>query len=450
MYLYYLILGLASLLCVDYFVFFSKRLSTPAFLFNAGFFICAAILKLFESVWHVKLHQDTFLLILGGNISISVASFLMLRKSPSFRNIQGKVQSTSCVLISVKKLKLFFVLQVLNALLKIYLLLHYYGTGSVAVALFMHTEAMKTDGNVMQYPIGLGFVSNTIEIMAGIIPALCAFYLSNPLIPKRYKFWMSINAIFAMLFSLLSSGRTFMLYYLIIFCSVYMMTFYSRGKVFPVKKIVLYCIGGYFFLFAFQQLGYLIGREKNDSTAELVIGVYCGAEILNLDDLIHHQTDVPPNQYWGNQTFYLFYDQLQDYGLVKLKYTRRDYHPFNVAGGYGIGNVSSTFQDYYFDFGLFGAIVVCFIIGLIMEYIHQKSLKSYFFKNGIIDFWLMLYIVFIPAIFMSFFSEQFFKQLDNILSLKYWLKLLLLFYLFYGFMPFNSKKKTYYDIEKRN
>lgn len=442
MYLNYLILGLASLLCIDYFFFFNKRLSTPAFLFNVGFFICAAILKLFENVWHVKLHEDTFLLILSGNISISLASFLMRRESPSIREIQGGDQPpSSCIIISIEKLKLFFCLQFFNALLKIYLLLRYYGTGSVAVALFMHTEAIKSEGNAMEYPIGLGFVSNTIEIMAGIIPALCAFYLSSSYISKRHKVWMSINAIFAMVFSLLSSGRTFMLYYLIIFCSIYMMTFYCRGKVFPIKKIVLYCIGGYLFLFAFQQLGYLIGREKNDSTAELVIGVYCGAEILNLDDLIHRQTDVPPNQYWGNQTFYLFYDQLQTLGLAKLKYTRRDYHPFNVAGGYGIGNVASAFQDYYFDFGLFGTIVICFLIGLIMEYIHQKSLKSYFFRNGIVDFWLMLYIIFIPAIFMSFFSEQFFKQLANILSLKYWLKLVLLFYLFYGFTPFKLRKE---------
>ncbi len=73
--------------------------------------------------------------------------------------------------------------------LKVYLLLRYYGTGSVAVALFMHTEAIKSEGNAMEYPIGLGFVSNTIEIMAGLIPALCAFYLSSSYISKRHKVW---------------------------------------------------------------------------------------------------------------------------------------------------------------------------------------------------------------------------------------------------------------------
>lgn len=434
MYLNYLTFLLIILVVFDYFCLFNKKLSTPALLFNLGFCLCSIFLLHFADLWNVELSYETFILVASGNISVCFSS-LIVSLFFNKKKLCCKDNKINLCVISLNKIKFFLLLQIIDAFIKCRLLMNFYGTSSVSQALFMHTLALKFDGDVMQYPIGLGFISSTIEIASTIVPGLCAFYVNNSQISTKVKIWMVINFIFALAFSFLSSGRMSSLYMLIAFCTVYSLSFYSRKRRFPIRKIFNYLLLVIVFLFSFQYVGELIGRDKSDVTPDIVVGVYCGAELINLDDLILENNYIPDNELWGNQTFYSFYNTLKNYDLVSLKIPYSEFIPFNEAGGYGIGNVASAFQNYYFDFGLFGAIIVCFFLGGISEFIHQKTLSSCFFRNGIIDSWVVLYILLIPAMFLSFFAEQFFNQLSNIISLKFWVKLIIIYIIFYSRKP---------------
>ena len=184
MYLYTLPLYLGILLVIEYLFVFKKNIANPSIIFNAGFFLCALFLTYFDETWKVTMHQETFFLVLGGNIAFFLGSYIGYRRyytNPLIGRSRYKWKSQNenfFVPIITNRLKILFILQVLNAGIKVYLLMSFYGLGSIAANLFAHTEAMKTgEGELMKFPMGLGFISNTIDIAATLTPILLGLYI---------------------------------------------------------------------------------------------------------------------------------------------------------------------------------------------------------------------------------------------------------------------------------
>lgn len=444
MYLYTLPLYLGILLVIEYLFVFKKNIANPSIIFNAGFFLCALFLTYFDETWKVTMHQETFFLVLGGNIAFFLGSYIGYRRyytNPLIGRSRYKWKSQNenfFVPIITNRLKILFILQVLNAGIKVYLLMSFYGLGSIAANLFAHTEAMKTgEGELMKFPMGLGFISNTIDIAATLTPILLGLYIVKKRVYKSQYRWLFINFLAGAIFSLLSSGRTFMLYFIISFFVSYIMTLVSISKNVSIKNYVMYFLVGYIFLYSFQEVGRLIGRQDSESTPiEQTIGTYCGAELQNLDNLIERPSMMPSPKHWAEQTFNIVYSGLEEMGYINSVSSLRDYHPFQVANGYGIGNVASCMQSYYFDFGLFGAYFVCFVLGFLMQVMYIKAqYNNNFFSSGVLTISIILYGLFCPAIFMSFFSEQIVQRIITFISIKYWFKIFLIFIFFYGGTP---------------
>lgn len=444
MYLYTLPLYLGILLVIEYLFVFRKNIANPSIIFNAGFFLCALFLTYFDKTWMVTMHQETFSLVLGGNIAFFCGSYMGYRRyytnsQTGRKHYKGKKHNGNFfVPVMTSRLKILFALQVLNAGLKVYLLASFYGMGSIGANLFAHTIAMKEgEEKLMKFPVGLGFISNTIDIAATLTPILLGLYIVRKRVYKSQYNWLFINFLAGAVFSLLSSGRTFMLYFIVSFFVSYIMAMASTNRNVSVKNYVMYFLIGFIFLYSFQEVGRLIGRQDDESTPiEQTIGVYCGAELLNLDNLIARPSMMPSSKHWAEQTFNMVYSDLEEMGYVKSVSSLREYHPFQAANGYGIGNVASCMQSYYFDFGLFGAYIVCFVLGFLMQVMYIKAqCSSIFFDSGVLTVSVILYGLFCPAIFMSFFSEQIVQRIITFISIKYWFKIFLIFFFLYGGTP---------------
>ena len=180
MLLYTLPFCLGILVFIEYFFIFKRKLSNPSILFTSGFFLCALFLTYFEKIWLVKLHEETFILVLGGNIAFLFGALVIAKKTNN-EMFEKKYQlSESFFPVLTNRLKLLFIFQICNALLKVYLLSRYYGLGSIGANLFAHTLAMKSgDEDIMKFPIGLGFISNIIDIAASITPILLGLYITK-------------------------------------------------------------------------------------------------------------------------------------------------------------------------------------------------------------------------------------------------------------------------------
>ncbi|NBH68284.1 O-antigen polymerase [Phocaeicola sartorii] len=435
MFLTLLIVSLVILLLLDYFVLFKRDLATPAISFSLGFLVCAIILLNFIVIWGVRIHIETLGLILGGNVLLSFGAFLYRRK----RRNSIKTNETECsfYLISVRRLQILFVFQLFLHGLRTYFLFKFYGFSSLSENLVAHTEELKFGTEAMTYPFGVGFLIGIVSNLGYVFAFLIPVYIAKAKNNTSQFLWLVVNYILALFGSLLSSGRSPMLWMLVALGTFYIISLYQYKKKVGVKRILIWVCAAYAFLSGFQQLGYLLGRKESDETVGYVVGVYCGAEIQNLDDYLNgpkYTTD-----YWGESTFYGFWELLEnDWGMVKLRSERSDFLPFNNRGYYPLGNVYTTFQSYHIDFGMTGALIVCFLIGFIMQYIYTRVKNGNDFKTGVISTTTYIYSIIVPSMFMSFFSEAFFGVFINLLNIRFWLGYVVVFFIFYGRMPWSK------------
>lgn len=440
MYHILLIVSLIMLLIVSYYLF-HKELATPAILFTLGICACAINLLNFTAVWDIHLHQNTFILVAGGCLFLTFGSYLqyLYRRKKHKSNMQKK--SAKLVPLSINALKSLVLLQLMVSGLRMYFLTQYYGMGSLAENLFAHTMAIKTDADsAVHFPLGIGFLIGITEMMGYVLAFLLSIYIRLGRSYKAQTFWLTINFIVCLGTSLLSSGRTSMLHMIVTFGVFYLISLWLQKKALNAKRFFTWILLAFAFLACFQQIGFLIGRDKTtDETAKYVVGVYCGAQLQNLDDYIHEPYTYNPH-YFGELTFRNFYNFLDtDFKIVELDINARDYHLFNNRRGYPLGNVASAFQEYYMDFGIYGTFVVCFLIGWIMQNLYSKVKTNGDLNTGVFSVSTYIFAMIIPSMFMSFFAESFFQKLAELINYRFWIGYAFLFVLIYWKIPWRRK-----------
>lgn len=76
MFLILLIVSLALLLVVSYFILFSKEIGTPALSFTLGLFVCSVLLSINIEKWDIEIHEETYWLVFGGCVSLTIGSWV--------------------------------------------------------------------------------------------------------------------------------------------------------------------------------------------------------------------------------------------------------------------------------------------------------------------------------------------------------------------------------------
>lgn len=418
---------------------FRKELATPAILFTLGMSVCAINLLNFTSVWDVQLHRNTFLLVSGGCLFLILGSYFQNVCRIKKNNAIGLIHRKEFVPLRIIALKTLLFFQIAISTLRIYFLTQFYGMGSLAENLFAHTLAIKTDpDSAIHFPLGIGFLVGITEMMGYVLAFLLSVYLRLGKKYKKHIFWLAINFIVCLFTSLLSSGRTSLLHMIVTFGVFYLLSLWYLKKKISVKLILEWSLIGLIFLASFQQIGFLIGRDNTtDETATYVTGVYCGAQLQNLDDYINEPYTYRP-EYFGELTFHNIYNFLDtDFNLLEIDINMRDYHLFNFRKGYPLGNVASAFQEYYMDFGIFGTYIICFLIGWIMQSLYSKMKTNGDLSTGVISITTYIFAMIIPSMFMSFFAESFFLKIAELINYRFWIGYVFLFVLIYWKIPWN-------------
>ena len=90
--------------------------------------------------------------------------------------------------------------------------------------------------------------------------------------------------------TLLTGGRTLVLYDIICVAICGYICFQFKkgwsGGFLPRKISMILVFILSFFVISFVNLGELIGRKETEDSIDLILSMYCGAEIKNLDDYI--------------------------------------------------------------------------------------------------------------------------------------------------------------------
>ena len=222
---------------------------------------------------------------------------------------------------------------------------------------------------------------------------------------KKDIFYLLIVS-FWPLYSILSSNRLDLLFLMAIF--IYLLYFFfnmKNGKPVMVRRRI-FKLGSklliVFFIF-FILLTIFMGRRNTfaDIHVQDYLTKYISAGIRNFDLFVKepHDTDG-----WGKETFPSIYRFIYthfgygEYYKVPLE--------FRKIKGISLGNIYTGFRRYYSDFGVFGLMVIPFILGLLMNSLYYKAKKLC--KNNMLGFEILLFAYLSRCLFLMPIEDQFF------------------------------------------
>lgn len=195
--------------------------------------------------------------------------------------------------------------------------------------------------------------------------------------------WLAwINFVLASLIPLTSGARAgivsvvfAILIYVLIFFSqenVEFRTKYTKKIAFAVVGIAV--IG----VLAFRPLVMLMGRDTGSINTFQYISFYLGAPVKNLDMYLSGSLAVPivvTSQYWGQQTFAIFYESIAHWTGQTIVKNWTDWQPNQSYHGHRLGNVYTTYYPYIFDWGIIGAFVAIAVTAVLCQWLYSHVLN---------------------------------------------------------------------------
>ena len=439
---------------MDY-LMLGHNLSRPSFLYVLGFFICSIVAYSWKTEWDLHtLSPTTAFLLIGGAILFFVVELLYSRCHPMKRRYTGIEYDNNFVPIKCKKLYIFLILQIAVYCVVAKAKMQQASLAStLAESLLEANNDKKFNGIFSQLPFYINSPYVFCQDIGFIWCALLPYYQMKSKLFRKQKLLIACNFIVCLLGSFLSAGRMPMFNYIVSYFSFLYISyqFKSRWKngLLPKKYSILILGGCITFVLFFNQLGYVIGRQEDDrlSTSAL-IAMYCGAEIKNLDDAIKYPATNNKDNLFAQYTLCTLYNHI---ALRQNPKSPKLYGPpseFNHVNGYYLGNVYTTYYNYWLDFGCFGLLCVV-LVAFFMSFLYHEMINSIFWVDGRLSLWICIYSYMSVVSFLSFFSEQFFSHLPILAIIRMPLYWLIMIIYFQGYKN-NYHKKILNKIMYRN
>lgn len=414
-----------------------RNLSRPTILYVTGFVFCSIVAYIYKVEWGLdKMSSITAYIIVGGAFVFYLLELYDYKKH-QINDIKINIESDDFIPIGKLKLVLFFFFQVIVYYLMAQSKMSYAMTDELSEALVEINNETKFENTLVKYPFYVQQPYNLCGAARALWPVLFSYYLFKSKKYFLHKLLIFVNFACAISGTLLSGGRTAILYDIIAFLSFCYICYQFKngwkGGLLPRKTMIMIASSAVIFSLTFAEIGYAIGRKESEHPLSIIFSIYCGAEIKNLDDYIQH----PFKQ--GNESGLVAqYTFCGMYGKIDQRFKgideSRKYFPdlrFNEYGSYPLGNVYTTYFNNILDFGYAGTIVWTGFLAWVIALLYRKVLKSSFWSNGRLDLWILFYAINIPAAcFLSFFANKLtetFTISGTIRGLLYWWFLIIFF-----------------------
>lgn len=397
----------------------------PSFMLNGGMCVASFLAILFYKDWDMQdMLFDTFIIITGGCSLFTIVSTNIINKKRCrlLTNFEDDIYSFK-QLFRTDNLQHFLIvcviLQTLVAILKI----HYYrlsfgGSLELSELLFASRMNFFDEDSIQVFPF---WFRNIMQLFTSLSLFLYLLFIYSILTNTslRLKILIWANIILQMVSSIFDGARGG------VASSIALLAFVSLHKYFIFKGsrklnfkyflrllIVAACI------MSLLKISWeFVGRGENDNTILYEMAYYCGGEIKNLDLYMH-------KPYFSDgltaSTFHSLYSDFEKYfGTIPPKEVELVHNEYN---GHVLGNVYTTFYDFYADGGFITVILYSLLMSIISSYIYNKANENQFLYLKAYEV-VMVHILF--SLFMCFFANRFYTE---IITLKF-LKSLLYWYL---------------------
>lgn len=415
--IYILFICLIIVLIINYF-WNKKDIISPAFVFALSFTFSCAWAVLYSQRWRLNtFHLNTFLVILGGVIWFSLICFvikMIFRKKYYEKN--ESVKKTELMPIKINTLtKVFCLLLFLSVIfISINSVINLVdGSWSNIPAALSRYDAIN---KFSEKQIGLPQIVWVFQLIVNALVYVCIYILiNNYLCTKKFDFLLMFNILIGACVNLTTGGRNGFVNVLLAIFAIFMLLYKkcANEKVNINKRTIILTtiIVPVIFLIGFPFSVRLMGRKNIKNPTEY-LSIYCGAEIKNLDIYLEERTNGTDKNSGKNQSFIYFNKWIGENLGYDVNY-KLDL-PFRSVGGYGLGNVYTTFYQYIYDYGYWGVVFCVAIMALILQIVYEMCLKVELKKEPSIL--IILYGYMFSSIVFSFFSNKFYEQnFSNIL-----------------------------------
>ena len=389
------------LLFVVFFVFLVglskfKTLFNPTTAFSAGFLASACICYAFyEDLDLYDFHEVTFEIIAYGLISFLIACLIAKRyyRGKPVRRYDHSLN------FNLPRVFLWFYLlfELVTIIIEALVAMSLTGASDPFTASNIMQDNFINDSNMKMptIPLNLAFIVSNLNYYFIFIFAKKVSYKEDW---KRYKIIIFI-IIVGTLSSFFTGSRGNVIYpiiYFFIIKGIFKSTKNIKKEHLTLKKIFSISLASLIGVYLFVLSASAIGRDISDFDPVEYIAAYAGGEIKNLDMFVGEEK--PTNKYPGAYTF----SGISVYFVDKLPKIRTH----RAIGAFYTGNVYTAFQNYYFDFGIIGSCVLCFIMGLFTQSLYEKYQRNLDIRNKYFHFGLHIYAYTMLGVVFSFFSEK--------------------------------------------
>lgn len=406
---------LLVILGINY-VVFNKDYAAPSVIFCAVFFVSAVNCTVNLVKWETDISFKTLFVVLLGVLSFSIFSMLMHTRRFSIKWSQKKnffnLETEPVYYKCSKSFCIFWLmLQVIVSMLIIQQVVNLtamFGTnGSIASSISMYQYLDKFTTLDLRFPTVLAYIfifTSTSGYVWGYILAynLCYF--------KKIDILILLNFIMSCVTGMLTGSRgnslQMFLAVIVMFLIFFQRNVKSTSKKFKtlLKIIIILAI----LLLTFEATAGLMGRDNSLYISDY-LSVYVGAPIKNLDLFLEEGREI--EKHWGSDTFQTQFEWLG----TKLGWNinRRAINvEMTYINGYNLGNVYTTFKDFYNDFSYCGVVICTGIMATILQYLYDR-LKNKKLTQGSkmkLHLDLMIYAYLLVAMAFSFFSNKFYES----------------------------------------
>lgn len=412
---------------------------SPGFLFTFPFIIMIIVSEFYSAIRDFKLHVETFLVVLLGVVFFLLAS-IIVEKTVMLKN-KGLILKFSDKNI-IRKYRLLFVVLLETFFLFLYIF-YVIRRGNMYNYTFIESiNRIMLNGKFGTFEEDF---SLPIYLSIGIQMNFIVSYLFSYLIAKRIILKEKIN-LFILIIGFLLSNMTCFLggsrgpileNFAGLILAFGIVKYKQNGKRWPSLKMFLFLtIFVSFGIVIFFNILPLMGRQETADNFADSFAQYIGSQIYNLDSFISNVNS--KSTLFGANTLKVFYGELNSMFGIDLKLENHIIENYFVEiNGHNLGNVFTTFFNFYCDGGIVNVVFCSFFMGFVSQLIFSK-IKSCSF--GINNFFVV-YLYIAVSVLFSFFASRFFQ---NIVSIKFMFKIVWLvvlnFYLYDGKIVFYRNK----------
>lgn len=399
-----------------------KSLIAPAVLFVGGLTLAVLISILYEKEWGLaKIHFETFSCILIGTSIFSIVNILLSSRNNvlshnDLSNFSFEQLFNTRNLKKVLVVALF--LQIYVFYTKLTTFINYYGTSDIATLLFSIRMDGRSDDKVMLFSSLFSNLSYFCTCLYFFWCTIMTIYIIGKGKSKTIFFLLLLNMFLQFIKEMLGGDRGTSINSLFCFGVIFLCKYASIKKrlSIPRKYLVNMAIVAVLIASSLKASALFMGREQvEESTASYQFAVYCGAEIKNLDIWFDHPTH---SDWFGQSTLAVLVSELNakfNTGILETKYSTIDM--FNSYGIYGLGNVLTTFYNFFQDGGNAGVCLFTLVMALIacLVFSQVRKVRNPIHTN-VVD---VLYAKIAFSLLMCFFANRFYNEIISIMFMRF-------------------------------